>query len=411
MLMVSLGFTACNSNDDFDEYQVNYPTELPTGFYDTDYPTTGEYTYSVLWTKDKDGKAICQIMRGEVAKGGIQKTLLSSSEIDYADSTGLITVTSDAKSNFFEKDTKAFLSYQKNLNKMTLQIIVGENIMNSVVLKKAAQGTPAINSIWVDSSKQMFAEFTTDTIKGSENANVEGKLQGAMIVGEAQYVFGYTFENGVGEFTTTDGATGKLSYNDMYQLVVEFGGVTYTSDRQHSTPAPEVFIPLYKGDMKFGLQSLASDADVYFDETCNTESILLQSAEKSNRYCIRPWLGNNEGLIFEMEPETGAIIIPKQTTGYGIEGYGAISVVDLYTMFNDAEMAGTYNKASKTFEFLVAYTVNGQPIAFQFDAYTITGEAPQETAAAKAKACTFNMNTTNKMLNLPNGKLKVPTLK
>lgn len=375
-LVVSLGLVACNDNEDFDNYKVNYPSEVPTGFYESGYTIDNDFEYSVLLQNNK-GYKICQIFRTKKSNG-TQATVMSDTIKLYNDTLGIFSATSAAEDNYLEAEITANFIIKQN-NELLLQMSVGGASEAAVSLHKT-NGIPTVVSIWSDMEKAVATELTPDSIKGSENPLIEDQLLGILVAGGNQYIFGYKFENGKGEFTTEDGKKGTLAYNDKYQLVITFENETYVCNRNYTTPAPEVFNPIAKGTFHYGLQSLTEDNFILFDESMNHESVLGQSAEDPNRFCIQPWLGNQNGLVVVLDPATGNVTVPKQFTGFADQELGQIFAEDIAHALGMPDMAATFD--GKAFVLPIAYTVAKGAVCFQVDAFAVEEmvEQPQSVA-------------------------------
>ena len=381
LLMVSLGFVACNDSDDFDEYKVNYPTTMPLGYYHSNHTFDSDYEYGVLLTKNAANDTVIQILMEGKPEGNDSasvRTVLTSSEMVYNDTIGMMVVKSDGD-NFFEKKVKAYIAYKKDRNHMILSMEYAGSKVSTVLTP--TNETPAVASRW------SAGNFVLDL----KNVGKDGKLPGTLDLDAEDEVKAekvtWSYANGVGEFTTNAGKKGTFQYVANYLLEVTFEGKTYTCDRTYSNPEPESFTTIAVGTMVYGVQSLAQDGSVLFK--AQHEAEIGQSDKNPHRYCLMPWLQNPEGLIFEVDPATGNVKVPLQLTGFdssqlGVD-WGPIYGIDTFSLL------GQINSAvqGKNIMFAMAYVANNNPVAFQVDVFQITdGVAPtsvQNTFKPEAK--------------------------
>ena len=376
-LIVSLGLVACNDNEDFDDFKVNYPGEVPTGFYESGYTIDNDFEYSVL-LQNENGNTVCQVFRKEKTNNN-EVTILSDTIVEYNDTLGVFTAMSTAENNFLESNVIADFAIKQN-GELTFTLNVGGMNAGTVNLHKS-NGTPTATSIWANEDFTMLTELTNDTITGTEDADFDGKRLGILVVGEKQIAYAYTFENGQGSFITVEKEKGTLAYNNKYQLVVNFGGQTFTCNRLYSTPAPEVFTPIATGTFHYGMQSFTQDGSVLFDESMNHKAELGQSVEASNRFCIKPWLGNENGLVVVVDDE-GVVTVPKQFTGFADKNYGEIFGQDIATALSMPEMVGQFD--GSIFALPMAYLVSAGAVGYQLDAFVIE-ELAQPQSVNKVK--------------------------
>ena len=369
LLMVSLGFAACNDSDDYDEYKVNYPTTMPLGYYHSNHTFDSDYEYGVLLTTNAANDTVIQILM-EGKPSGIDsasvRTILVSSDMVYNDTIGMMVVKSEGD-NFFEKDVTAYIAYKKDRNHMILSMEYAGNKVSSVLAP--VYEAPAVASRWA------VGNFVLDL----KNVSKNGQLPGTIDVNTEDEVKAenvtWSYANGVGEFTTKSGKKGSFKYAANFLLEVTFEGNTYTCDRTYSNPEPESFTTIAVGTMNYGVQSLSTDGSVLFKNQHEAE--LGQSDKNPHRYCLMPWLQNPEGLIIEVDPATGNIKVPVQLTGFdssqlGVD-WGPILGVDTFSLLGQINSAVEGNNIV----LAMAYIAKNNPVAFQVDVFQITdGVAP-----------------------------------
>ena len=376
LLMVSLGFAACNDTDDFDDYKVNYPTSVPLGYYHSNYTPDNDYEYGVLLTKDADDNTVFQLIMEGKANGSDSasvRTLMVSSDLAYNDTIGVMTAIS-IEENFYENDMKAFLAYKKDLHHMILSVEYGKKKFSTVLAPTNEK--PAVASKWATEGLVIdLKSIGTDTNK------LPGTIASSFDDEEGEAIT-YSFNGENGEFTTESGTRGTFNYNDKMQLVVVFNGKTYTCDRTFSTPEPEVFNQIANGTYSHSVGVIEGGAvfnDVY-------EAGLFQSNKNPNCYIIQPWLNNADGLVVYVNPEDGKITVPQQTTGITDPQYGEMFAVDVANYTGGQVPSNSYFDGN-VFHLDLAYVVSAGYFGFVNETYEIT-----ERAASVSKS---NINKKN----------------
>ena len=393
-LIVSLGLVACNDNEDFDNFKVTYPSEMPTGFFESGH-TMDSYEYSAL-LQDENGINTCQIFRKN-KKDNSEVTILCDTIAEYNDTIGVFTTTNEAENNYFEKDAEVGFFLMKN-GEMILQIKAGGMTEANVSLHKS-NGIPTVASIWANDEFTVLTELTTDTITGTEDPNFDNKLFGVIVLDDMQIPYAYTYENGKGELLTVDGQKGSFEYDKNYNLLFTLGKDTFKFNRLYSTPAPEVFNTIATGTMKYGVQSFADDGSVLFDESMSHKAELGVSAEDPSRYCIKPWLKNPNGLVVIIDKE-GNLTIPKQFTGFASQNYGDIFGQDLATAMGVPEMAGSFD--GKVLIMPMAYLVSAGAVGLQLDGFVVEEAVQTQSANTMKSIQTKCVNSMKKFIKVNN---------
>lgn len=367
LLMVSLGFAACNDSEDFDEFKVNYPTTIPLGYYHSNHTFDGDYEYGVLLTTNAANDTVVQIMMEGKPTGNDSasvRTILVSSDMVYNDTIGMMVVKSNGD-NFFEKDVIANLAYKKDRHNLILSMEYGGSRVSTVLTP--TYEAPNVASLWVCGNFMLNLNSVGENgqLPGAVDLNTEDEEKGEVLT--------WTYTNGAGEFTTKSGKKGTFKYVDNYLLEVTFEGKTYTCDRTYSTPEPESFTTIAVGTMNYGVQNLSQDGGVLFKTQHEAE--IGQSEKNPHRYRLMPWLQNPEGMIFEIDPSTGNVTVPKTLTGFdssqlGVD-WGPILGIDTFSFLGQINSMVQGNMVV----FAMAYIASDKPVAFQVDAFQITDGA------------------------------------
>ena len=377
LLMVSLGFAACNNDtDEFDDYKVTYPTTVPLGYYHSNYSFDDNYEFGVLLTKNSKNDTVFQLIMEGKAGGNDSasvRTLMVTTDITYNDTIGMMYAYSESE-NFYENETKAYLAYKKDLNQLILSVEAGDKKIVSTTLTLTHEA-PAVASIWEADGLILNLQAV------GKDAN---KLPGSIMVGNAdEEKLTYSYNGSNGEFTTASGVKGSFAYNENYQLVVKVGEKSYTCDRTFSTPEPENFVQIAVGNYSHSVGVI--DGQPVFNE--KYEAGLFQSDKDPNRYVISPWLANTNGLVVLVNPENGKITVEPQPTGYEDRNYGSIFGTDVFS-YAGSQLPSNSHFDGKTFYLDMAYIVQAGAFCFVHDIFEIT-----DTGEASIKKVTFDANS------------------
>lgn len=142
--MVSLGFVACNDNDDFDDFKVNYPSSVPLGYYHSDYTANGDYEYAVLLTKNADNDTIMQLfLEGKAGseKEGTFRTIMTTSNVAYDDTLGMLVAVS-GNDSYYETPVQAVMAYKQNKRQLILEMSYGNKKVNTILSPAVMKSLP-----------------------------------------------------------------------------------------------------------------------------------------------------------------------------------------------------------------------------------------------------------------------------
>ena len=381
LLMVSLGFVACNDNDDFDDFKVNYPSSVPLGYYHSDYTASGDYEYAVLLTKNADNDTIMQLfLEGKAGseEEGLFRTIMTTSDVAYDDTLGMLVAVS-GNDSYYETPVQAVMAYKQNKRQLILEMSYGNNKV-STILSPAVMKSLPVTGNWA--SDFMLVSLTEEK---AENGEFKGSVTVGTEQGPVEIPVTYTFDGTNGTFTQVlpEGSTatplqGTFSYDANYALVVNFAGQTFTVERSYSTPEPEIFNPVGTGVYSHSV-GVIEGGPVYEG---SYPTSLYVSAENPNRYKIYPWLDNPDGLLMTMDPNTGELVIPQQPTGEVHPSYGPIYAIDCKS-YTGGELGNkSYFDGNSTFFLEVAYVVSAGYFGIVNETFVLDAEG--EAAAAKA---------------------------
>lgn len=381
LLMVSLGFVACNDNDDFDDFKVNYPSSVPLGYYHSDYTANGDYEYAVLLTKNADNDTIMQLfLEGKAGseKEGTFRTIMTTSNVAYDDTLGMLVAVS-GNDSYYETPVQAVMAYKQNKRQLILEMSYGNKKVNTI-LSPAVMKSQPVTGNWA--SDFMLVSLTEEK---AENGEFKGSVTVGTEQGPVEIPVTYTFDGTNGTFTQVlpEGSTatplqGTFSYDANYALVVNFAGQTFTVERSYSTPEPEIFNPVGTGVYSHSV-GVIEGGPVYEG---SYPTSLYVSAENPNRYKIYPWLDNPDGLLMTMDPNTGELVIPQQPTGEVHPSYGPIYAIDCKS-YTGGELGNkSYFDGNNTFFLEVAYVVSAGYFGIVNETFVLDAEG--EAAAAKA---------------------------
>lgn len=381
LLMVSLGFVACNDNDDFDDFKVNYPSSVPLGYYHSDYTANGDYEYAVLLTKNADNDTIMQLfLEGKAGseKEGTFRTIMTTSNVAYDDTLGMLVAVS-GNDSYYETPVQAVMAYKQNKRQLILEMSYGNKKVNTILSPAVMKSLPVTGN-WA--SDFMLVSLTEEK---AENGEFKGSVTVGTEQGPVEIPVTYTFDGTNGTFTQVlpEGTTGTplqgtFSYDANYALVVNFAGQTFTVERSYSTPEPEIFSLVGTGVYSHSV-GVIEGGPVYEG---SYPTSLYVSAENPNRYKISPWLDNPDGLLMTMDPNTGELVIPQQPTGEVHPSYGPIYAIDCKS-YTGGELGNkSYFDGNNTFFLELAYVVSAGYFGIVNETFVLDAEG--EAAAAKA---------------------------
>ena len=381
LLMVSLGFVACNDNDDFDDFKVNYPSSVPLGYYHSDYTANGDYEYAVLLTKNADNDTIMQLfLEGKAGseEEGTFRTIMTTSDVAYDDTLGMLVAVS-GNDSYYETPVQAVMAYKQNKRQLILEMSYGNKKVNTILSPAVMKSLPVTGN-WA--SDFMLVNLTDEK---AENGEFKGTVTVATEQGPVEIPVTYTFDGTNGTFTQelpeeSEEAPlqGTFSYDANYALVVNFAGQTFTVERSYSTPEPEIFNMVATGVYSHSVGVILGGP--VYDNVYATA--LYVSAENPNRYKIYPWLGNPDGLLMTMDPNTGELSIPQQPTGEIHPSYGPIYALDCKSYTGGELGTKSYFDGNSTFFLEVAYVVSAGYFGIVNETFVLDAEG--EAAAAKA---------------------------
>ena len=392
LLMVSLGFAACNDNDDFDDYKVNYPTTIPQGYYQSTFTFEGDYEYGVVLTTDEENNTVLQLISEGKAEGNdsaMVRTLIATKNLAYADSIGTLLAVDTIGDNFYEEPMQVYMAYKMNCTEIVLSVTHGDKSFSSVLLPTKEQ--PNVASRWTSGN------FILDIKSVGENAEA---LPGYIILDSSNEsaepeAITYNYDGKNGSFTTANGAKGTFSYNEKYQLAVTFNNTTYTCNRSYSVPEPETFNQIAIGTYSHSVGVI--EGGPVFDAVY--EAGLYQSDKNPNNYVIAPWLDNPNGLFVMVDPETGKVTVPQQFTGVTDPKYGDIYAVDVLT-YTGGQIPSDSKFDGKVFHLDLGYVVSAGYFGFVNETFEITEMAESNAKApfAAAQKSTSKFNVKNNLI-------------
>lgn len=381
LLVVSLGFVACNDNDDFDDFKVNYPSSVPLGYYHSDYTANGDYEYAVLLTKNADNDTIMQLfLEGKAGseKEGTFRTVMTTSNVAYDDTLGMLVAVS-GNDSYYETPVQAVMVYKQNKRQLILEMSYG-NKRASTILSPAVMKSLPVTGNWASDFMQVSL-----TDEKAENGEFKGTVTVDTENGPMEIPVTYTFDGTTGSFTQVlpeeseeTPLQGTFSYDANYALVVNFAGQTFTVERSYSTPEPEIFNLVATGVYTHS-SSVIDGGPVYED---SYESALYVSAENPNRYKISPWADNPDGLILLMDPNTGDVVVEKQLTGLMHPSYGLIFAVDVNTHYKD-DLVRAYFDGNTTFYLPLVYGVSAGIFGIILDTFVIEPSSATKKESVK----------------------------
>lgn len=363
LVVTGLGLTSCNN--DFENTKVSYPAQMPYGYFQSQYTPEGNSEYALTYTTTSTGQPILVVkMRGKStgADSGVYRNIIATTDVKYDPATGILSASSEG--SLYDFPVLAFAAFQKDNNKVTLNVIKASDSTRQVVSTLVKSQPSDIYGTWTANINGVQTTLVLND-KGQSTSTPDGG---------AKTVITHQFANGAGTITFADGTQGSVSYNANGQLVMTINGQQVILDPAQSKAEPEIMVPIYEGVYTSGLfESLGS-------------STLYQSNKDETKYLIKPFVQNQDGLYFTYDKSTGVIVIKEQDTMYDFtqngKPYGHIFISDAVTKGADGAVPSSYDATNKVFTFNVIYFVKAGAFPAQTDTYALQNEIPRDEAPA-----------------------------
>ena len=341
LVVTGLGLTSCNN--DFENTKVSYPAQMPYGYYQSQYTPDDNHEYAITYTTNPAGQPLLVVkMRGK--------------------STGILSATSEG--SLYDFPVLAFAAFQKDNNKVTLNVIKASDSTRQVVSTLVKSQPSDIYGTWTANINGVQTTLVLND-KGQSTSTPDGG---------AKTVITHQFANGAGVITFADGTQGSVSYNANGQLVMTVNGQQVILDPAQSKAEPEIMIPIYEGEYTSGLFNSLG--------TCT----LYQSNKDESKYQIKPFVQNRDGIYFTYNKSTGLIVIKDQDTMYDFvqdgQPYGHIMISDAVTKGANGAVPSSYDATTKTFTFNVVYFVKAGSFPAKTDIFVLQNEIPRDEAPA-----------------------------
>lgn len=165
---------------------------------------------------------------------------------------------------------------------------------------------------------------------------------------------------GNGRFTVT--ATGLQEGATLYaEPYIVYDGVCYYGAMQEfqTELSPEVFTPIATGTMAHSVRTLLGSG-VFYNEY---ESTLYRSSRDANKFVLKPFLFNEEGISFTLNA-AGEITLQDifNYTGYDHSTYGAIYACEATMIYSDPAIDDQHSYAENGIHHFILGYHNGSAI-------------------------------------------------
>ena len=363
LVVTGLGLTSCNN--DFENTKVSYPAQMPYGYYQSQYTPDDNHEYAITYTTNSAGQPLLVVkMRGKStgADSGVYRNIIATTDVKYDPATGILSATSEG--SLYDFPVLAFAAFQKDNNKVTLNVIKASDSTRQVVSTLVKSQPSDIYGTWTANINGVQTTLVLND-KGQSTSTPDGG---------AKTVITHQFANGAGVITFADGTQGSVSYNANGQLVMTVNGQQVILDPAQSKAEPEIMIPIYEGEYTSGLFNSLG--------TCT----LYQSNKDESKYQIKPFVQNRDGIYFTYNKSTGLIVIKDQDTMYDFvqdgQPYGHIMISDAVTKGANGAVPSSYDATTKTFTFNVVYFVKAGSFPAKTDVFVLQYEIPRDEAPA-----------------------------
>lgn len=364
LVVTGLGLTSCNN--DFENTKVSYPAQMPYGYYQSQYTPDDNHEYAITYTTNSAGQPLLVVkMRGKStgADSGVYRNIIATTDVKYDPATGILSATSEG--SLYDFPVLAFAAFQKDNNKVTLNVIKASDSTRQVVSTLVKSQPSDIYGTWTANINGVQTTLVLND-KGQSTSTPDGG---------AKTVITHQFANGAGVITFADGTQGSVSYNANGQLVMTVNGQQVILDPAQSKAEPEIMIPIYEGEYTSGLFNSLG--------TCT----LYQSNKDESKYQIKPFVQNRDGIYFTYNKSTGLIVIKDQDTMYDFvqdgQPYGHIMISDAVTKGANGAVPSSYDATTKTFTFNVVYFVKAGSFPAKTDIFVLQNEIPRDEAPAQ----------------------------
>lgn len=363
LVVTGLGLTSCNN--DFENTKVSYPAQMPYGYYQSQYTPDDNHEYAITYTTNSAGQPLLVVkMRGKstASDSGVYRNIIATTDVKYDPATGILSATSEG--SLYDFPVLAFAAFQKDNNKVTLNVIKASDSTRQVVSTLVKSQPSDIYGTWTANINGVQTTLVLND-KGQSTSTPDGG---------AKTVITHQFANGAGVITFADGTQGSVSYNANGQLVMTVDGQQVILDPAQSKAEPEIMIPIYEGEYTSGLFNSLG--------TCT----LYQSNKDESKYQIKPFVQNRDGIYFTYNKSTGLIVIKDQDTMYDFvqdgQPYGHIMISDAVTKGANGAVPSSYDATTKTFTFNVVYFVKAGSFPAKTDVFVLQNEIPRDEAPA-----------------------------
>ena len=363
LVVTGLGLTSCNN--DFENTKVSYPAQMPYGYYQSQYTPDDNHEYAITYTTNSAGQPLLVVkMRGKstASDSGVYRNIIATTDVKYDPATGILSATSEG--SLYDFPVLAFAAFQKDNNKVTLNVIKASDSTRQVVSTLVKSQPSDIYGTWTANINGVQTTLVLND-KGQSTSTPDGG---------AKTVITHQFANGAGVITFADGTQGSVSYNANGQLVMTVNGQQVILDPAQSKAEPEIMIPIYEGEYTSGLFNSLG--------TCT----LYQSNKDESKYQIKPFVQNRDGIYFTYNKSTGLIVIKDQDTMYDFvqdgQPYGHIMISDAVTKGANGAVPSSYDATTKTFTFNVVYFVKAGSFPAKTDVFVLKNEIPRDEAPA-----------------------------
>ena len=363
LVVTGLGLTSCNN--DFENTKVSYPAQMPYGYYQSQYTPDDNHEYAITYTTNSAGQPLLVVkMRGKStgADSGVYRNIIATTDVKYDPATGILSATSEG--SLYDFPVLAFAAFQKDNNKVTLNVIKASDSTRQVVSTLVKSQPSDIYGTWTANINGVQTTLVLNN-KGQSTSTPDGG---------AKTVITHQFANGAGVITFADGTQGSVSYNANGQLVMTVNGQQVILDPAQSKAEPEIMIPIYEGEYTSGLFNSLG--------TCT----LYQSNKDESKYQITPFVQHRDGIYFTYNKSTGLIVIKDQDTMYDFvqdgQPYGHIMISDAVTKGANGAVPSSYDATTKTFTFNVVYFVKAGSFPAKTDIFVLQNEIPRDEAPA-----------------------------
>ena len=352
-LTVGLGLVSCNDStvEDYDTAK-SYPAQ-PSGFLVQEDITDGAKQYSVNFTKNAKGEAVCDITVYNPTLAGNKANVFSGGKYTYDSKTGIVTV--EYTTSPYDGEAVAYINYQLSGTRATVALCAkttGNDGKVSISQREAfvaAVGEPASQKSIV------YGDWQADGLAFTLNDDSTAIVTEGTTTSEGTYTW-----DGKAGTITAGGTTYAIAFNADGQLTV--GADAKVADHILTVPKND-WIEVATGKYYSGMLNGA------------VTGLKLEYSPSRGEYKIDGWFAGTGSLTFYWKKGEYVVTptLSQYDTGYDHPQYGRVYAKSV-AIDNDGNVAAYQDN---TFYFGFNYVVSAGSFGSNLDKFVVDSWAEE----------------------------------